>query len=89
MLALISATMMAVETEYLPISVYAVDDTERFPEGAKAMVENKLTQLLTKNGVAGLNYLGQFVLTVTTTPLDKDVIPGPPTKISEKMEMNL
>lgn len=87
--ALMSATMIAAETEYLPISVYAADETESFPNGAKAMIENKLTQLLTKNGVAGLNYLGQFVLTVTTTPLDKDIIPGPPTKISEKMEMNL
>lgn len=89
MAALMSATMFAAETEYLPISVYAADDTESFPQGAKAMVENKLTQLLTKNGIAGLDYLGQFVLTVTTTPLDKDVIPGPPQKISEKMEMNL
>ena len=81
--------MMAAETQYLPISVYAADDTEHFPQGAKAMVENKLTQLLTRNGIAGLDYLGQFVLTVSTTPLDKDVIPGPPMKISEKMEMNL
>lgn len=89
MLALISATMMAAETEYLPISVYAADNTERFPGGAKAMVENKLTQLLTRNGIAGLDYLGQFVLTVSTTPIDKDVIAGPPQKIAEKMEMNL
>lgn len=81
--------MFAAETEYLPISVYAADDTESFPRGAKAMMENKLTQLLTKNGIAGLDYMGQFVLTVTTTPTDKDVIPGPPMKISEKMEMNL
>ena len=84
-----SASMFAAETEYLPISVYAADDTESFPRGAKAMMENKLTQLLTKNGIAGLDYMGQFVLTVTTTPTDKDVIPGPPMKISEKMEMNL
>ena len=84
-----SATTFAAETEYLPISVCAADDTESFPQGAKALIENKLTQLLTKNGIAGLDYLGQFVLTVTTTPLDKDVIPGPPQKISEKMEMNL
>ena len=84
-----SASMFAAETEYLPISVYAADDTESFPRGAKAMMENKLTQLLTKNGIAGLDYLGQFVLTVTTTPTDKDVIPGPPMKIAEKMEMNL
>ena len=87
--ALKSATMIAAETEYLPISVYALDETESFPAGAKAMIENKLTQLLTQNGIAGMDYLGQFVLTVSTTPLDKDVIPGPPMKISEKMEMNL
>jgi len=87
--AMMSATMMAAETQYLPISVYATDDTESFPQGARALVENKLTQLLTRNGIAGLDYLGQFVLTVSTTPLDKDVIPGPPMKIAEKMEMNL
>ena len=87
--ALISATMFATETQFLPISVYAADNSENFPEGAKAMIENKLTQLLTRNGIAGLDYMGQFVLTVTTTPLDKDIIAGPPMKISEKMEMNL
>ena len=87
--ALMSATMFAAETEFLPISVYAADNSENFPEGAKAMIENKLTQLLTRNGIAGLDYMGQFVLTVTTTPLDKDIIAGPPMKISEKMEMNL
>ena len=87
--ALMSASMLAAETQYLPISVYAADDQETFPSGAKAMVENKLTQLLTKNGIAGLDYLGQFVLTITSTPLDKDVISGPPAKIAEKMEMNL
>lgn len=87
--ALMSATMMAVETQYLPISVYAADDSESFPQGAKAMMENKLTQLLTRNGIAGLDYMGQFILTVSTTPLDKDIIPGPPSKIAEKMEMNL
>ena len=81
--------MFATETQFLPISVYAADNSENFPEGAKAMIENKLTQLLTRNGIAGLDYMGQFVLTITTTPLDKDIIAGPPMKISEKMEMNL
>ena len=87
--ALMSVSMIAADTQYLPISVYAADDSESFPQGAKAMMENKLTQLLTRNGIAGLDYMGQFILTVTTTPLDKDIIPGPPAKIAEKMEMNL
>ena len=87
--ALMSATMYAAETEYLPITAYAMPDQEPFPDGAKAYLENKLNQLLTKNGIAGLDYTGQFILTAFTTPLDKDIIPGPPSKISEKMEMNL
>lgn len=87
--ALMSATMLAAETEFLPICVYAADNTETFPFGAKDLVESKLTQLLTRNGIAGMDYLGQFVLTVTATPLDKDVIPGPPAKIAEKMDLNL
>ena len=87
--ALMSATMFAAETEYLPITAYAMPDQEPFPEGAKAYLENKLNQMLTKNGIAGLDYTGQFILTAFTTPLDKDIIPGPPAKISEKMEMNL
>ena len=87
--ALMSVAMFAAETEYLPISVYAGEESEVFPQGAKAMIENKLTQLLTQNGIAGMNYHGQFLLTVTTTPLDKDIIAGPPAKISETMEMNL
>ncbi|MBQ9297381.1 MAG: hypothetical protein IJ204_09345 [Paludibacteraceae bacterium] len=87
--ALMSATILAAETTFLPIAVMAGDDTETFPSGAKALIENKLTQLLTRNGIAGMDYAGQFILTVTTSPLDKDVIPGPPAKIAEKMEMNL
>ena len=86
--ALFSATMFA-ETTYLPISVLAGDAEETFPSGAKALIESKLTQVLTRNGIAGLDYTGQFILTVKTTPLDKDVIAGPPTKIAEKMDMNL
>ena len=86
--ALFCATMFA-ETTYLPISVMAGDSEESFPSGAKALIESKLNQVLTRNGIAGLDYTGQFILTVKTTPIDKDVIPGPPTKIAEKMDMNL
>ena len=87
--ALMSVTMFAADTQFLPISVIVDGSSEDFPQGAKAMVENKLTQLLTRNGIAGMDFAGQFVLTATTTPLDKDVIPGPPMKVSEKMEFNL
>ena len=84
-----STILFAANTTFLPITVFVEDLTEPFPAGAKALMESKLTQVLTKNGIAGMDYQGQFILTVVAVPLDKDVLPGPPAKISEKMEFNL
>ena len=88
-LALMSLTLFAANTTFLPITVMVEDLTEPFPAGAKALMESKLTQVLTKNGIAGLDYQGQFALTVVAVPIDKDIIAGPPAKIAEKMELNL
>ena len=88
-LALMSSILFAANTTFLPISVVVGDLTEPFPAGAKALMESKLTQVLTKNGIAGMDYQGQFALTVVAVPIDKDIIPGPPAKIAEKMELNL
>ena len=88
-LTLMSLMLAAANTTFLPISVVVGDMTEPFPEGAKALMESRLTQVLTKNGIAGLDHQGQFALTAVAVPIDKDVLPGPPAKISEKMELNL
>ncbi len=86
---MMTMTLIAAETTYLPISVMAGDNIDNLPSGAKTLIENKLTQVLTRNGIAGMNYSDQFVLTVVATPIDKDVVAGPPTKIAEKMDMTL
>ena len=84
----LGTTWAAGDVKYLPISVVVGELTEPFPAGAQALIQSKLTQLLTRNGIAGDDYQGQFALTVVTVPLDKDIIPGPPAKIAEKMELN-
>ena len=88
-MALLSLSLFAAGTTFLPISVVVGDLTEPFPIGAKDLTKSKLTQVLTKNGIAGMGYDGQFALTAVAVPLDKDIIPGPPAKIAEKMEFNL
>lgn len=88
-LALMSLVLFAANTTFLPITVVVGDLTEPFPAGAKALMESKLTQVLTKNGIAGIDQDGQFALTVVAVPIDKDVLPGPPAKVVEKMELNL
>lgn len=69
------------------LSVVVEDMVEPFPPTAKAQVHNKLTQLLTQNGISSLDYLGQFFITAVAVPQRKEVIPGPPTQIAEEMEI--
>ena len=70
----------------LAIKVLVEDMVEPFPATAALQMENKLNRLLTQNGIASMDYLGQFFITAHVVPLTKDILPGPPTKIAETME---
>ena len=70
----------------LALKVLVEELVEPFPPTATVQVENKLNALLAKNGIASMDYLGQFFITVRATPLTKDVLPGPPMQIAETMD---
>ncbi len=72
----------------LALRVLVEEPIEPAPPASKEFIENKLNALLTQNGVTSMDYLGQFFITARTLPLTKDIMPGPPTKISETMEIN-
>lgn len=80
-------TITAQNTQFLPISVLVEEVVEPYPATAQAQIKNKLNQVLTQNGIASMDYLGQFFLTALVVPQTKDIIPGPPMKVSETMDM--
>lgn len=88
---ILAAAMMSIvamaQTEYMPIRVYVEDLQEPFPHNAKIQVENKLTQLLTANGLSSLDPNSQFVLTVFTVPQNKEVLATAPVQYIEVMEL--
>lgn len=86
-MGLVMSAMMIAQTEYLPIRVYIEPVQEPFPHNAAIQMENKLTQLLTKNGLASLSPESQFVMTVFAVPQNKEVLGTAPTTYLEQMEM--
>lgn len=72
----------------LALRVLVEEPIEPAPAASKQLLENKLNALLTQNGVASMNYLGQFFITAKATPMNKDILAGPPTKISETLEVS-
>ena len=71
----------------LALSVLVEEPVEPAPLASKQMLEQKLNNLLTQNGIASMDYLGQFFITARALPTSKDILAGPPTKISETMEV--
>ena len=83
----LQAQQKAAPDNTLALRVLVEEPIEPAPAASKQLIENKLNNLLTQNGVASMNYLGQFFITAKALPLNKDIIAGPPTKISETMEV--
>lgn len=61
-------------------------ENENVPNEAAKQLELKLNQLLMQNGIANDDPNSRFVLTTKVSVLTKDIIPGPPQKISMKLD---
>lgn len=85
-LSVMAQTPAQPKGQSVALKVLVEDFAEPFPATAKSHVENKVTMLLTQNGIASMDYLGQFFITVKQVPLTKDVVAGPPMQIVETME---
>lgn len=71
----------------MAIQVVVEDMTEPVPASAKAQMTNKLTALLTQNGITSAAGRNQFVITAFVVPQTKDILPGAPTQIAETMDV--
>lgn len=57
-------------------------DLSSIPDEAGKQLELKLNQLLMNNGVASTDPYNRFVITTKVSVLTKDIVPGPPAKVS-------
>ena len=63
-LSVMAQTPAQPKGQSVALKVLVEDFAEPFPATAKSHVENKVTMLLTQNGIASMDYLGQFFITV-------------------------
>ena len=59
------------------------------PSEASKLLENKLTQISTNYGLGGRSISNKFIITANIQVLSKDVLPGPPPMISQKIEITI
>ena len=72
------------------ITIHAVvPEYEGLPFEARKLLETKLSQIITLNGIADNDYYVRFVLTAKVNVISKDIVAGPPQRISQKLDITL
>lgn len=59
------------------------------PENALSVLENKLQQIATSNGLGGISYNTRFIITCKVVLITKDIVPGPPPMHAYNMDVTL
>lgn len=71
----------------IPIGVYVSDSATAVPAMAHSLLEDKLLQIATENGLGADNH-ASFFLTCSVNLTDKDVISGAPTRIVQNADVS-
>lgn len=73
----------------ISLSVFIPDQVENIPASAKSTLINRLTQAVTKKGLAGAGASPRFLLTANMDVLSKDVVAGAPNKHAYQFDVSL
>lgn len=73
------------DSERLKLNTY-LSPSLNFPNEARGQLENKLNQITSSFGLGGIEYNPRFVITVVPNILNKEVISGAPTLISQNID---
>jgi hypothetical protein len=68
---------------YIPYEMAAV------PQEARQILETKLGQMVTKNGISDVSYNSRFIITPNVAVMSKDVIGSAPPKIALNLDITL
>lgn len=72
------------------ISIHAyVPEREELPYEARKLLETKLSQIISSNGIADNENFVRFVLTAKINVISKDIVAGPPQRVSQKLDVTL
>ena len=80
--------MMAQSDANVSLCVYMPKNSE-IPEAALQFLENQLENIATENGTADMVICDRFILTAKVDVLQKDIVAGPPQRISQTLNITL
>ena len=73
----------------IALGTYIPYEMEQVPSAARQILETKLGQMVTKNGISDVSYNSRFIITPNVSIMSKDVIGSAPPKIVLNLDITL
>lgn len=73
----------------IALTPYVSEEIENMPQAALSVLQNKLNQISSANGVAGNGYDSRFIITANTNILTKDIVAGAPVMTALTLDVTL
>jgi len=70
----------------ISITPIVADQSDELPAAAYSLLETKLQQIVTRNGLGANSLNPRFIITVNLNIITKDVVPGSPTRIAMNID---
>jgi len=71
------------------LTAWVPNQIENMPASARKSLANKLTQVVTENGLGGGGNNTRFIITANVTVATKDILPGPPPMHAYNLDVTL
>ena len=72
------------------ITIHAyVPSNEKLPPESQKLLETKLSQIITANGISDNENCVRFVMTAKINVISKDIVAGPPQRISQRLDITI
>ncbi|WP_417199396.1 hypothetical protein [Bizionia sp.] len=86
----IATNIVAQNNDYdISLAAYVPDQIEGIPASAKSMLNNKLGQVITNNGISNNIGNSRFIITSNITIISKDIIGSAPSQVALTLDMTL
>lgn len=89
-LLLVSTLVVAQQNDNdITLGIYIPEQAEGIPAYARSLLENKLGQIITENGVSDNIYNPRFIITSNITVLNKSIMGTAPTMVALNLDLTL
>lgn len=80
---------IAQNSNNVALGTFIPDEAEPMPASAKQILNTRLGQIITKNGISDISYNSRFIITPNVSVISKDVVASAPPKIAYNLDVTL